>query len=545
LLMLWIFRSPRLLFLGFLSTALGIVGALAVTMLLFGKLHLLTLVFGASLIGEAVDYSIQYFVMYLGSDQTWAPRRSARAVRPALSVALATSLLGYAILAGVPFPALKQIACFSMVGIATAFLSVISLLPTLLIRPPKRQPTRLLKQAAWLLGVWHGAMGGRRAWSVCAVILIIAIPGCLRLSGDDDVHLLIQRDRALVAQEKQIRQAVGIDESSQFFIVQGPSPEAVLQRSEVLNTVLKGLQGSDRLAAWQSLSDFVPSAQQQDQDRAVLRRQFVDDASGLRNTLSHAGFRDEVIDAWLLAYRNASRADAPDLTLAQWLHAPWSLPYRHLWLGRLDRAVGSAGGAGSAGKADAGGTYVAAVLLQGVTEHNTAALIRAAQRAPGVTFVDKAGSVSALFSAYRHDSSLWLGGVSILVFGLLIWRYGVQGGVTLMAPVILAIVLTLALFGYARMPLNLFHCLAFMLVMGVGANYGVFLREGYTREPDALGATWLGVLLSAATTLLSFGMLALSTTPALSSFGLTLAVGIGTAVLLAPIGLPPTYRRER
>jgi len=135
LLMLWIFRSPRLILLGFVSTALGILCALAGTMLVFGKLHLLTLVFGASLIGEAVDYSIQYFVVYLGARHGWDSRRGAREVLPALTVALSTSLLGYAILTFAPFPALKQIACFAIVGIFTAFASVIWLLPTLMTRP--------------------------------------------------------------------------------------------------------------------------------------------------------------------------------------------------------------------------------------------------------------------------------------------------------------------------------------------------------------------------------------------------------------------------
>ncbi|MFP3624391.1 MMPL family transporter, partial [Burkholderia sp. SIMBA_051] len=82
LLMLWIFRSPRLIALGFVSTGLGILCALAATLLIFGKLHLLTLVFGASLIGEAVDYSIQYFVVYLGAREQWNARRGAREVMP-------------------------------------------------------------------------------------------------------------------------------------------------------------------------------------------------------------------------------------------------------------------------------------------------------------------------------------------------------------------------------------------------------------------------------------------------------------------------------
>src|SRR6266702_1050019 len=165
-LMMWVFRSPRLLLLGFVSTALGIVCALAVTMLVFGKLHLLTLVFGASLICEAVDYSIQYFVVYLGAQRGWNARQGARSVRPALTVALATSLLGYAILTWVPFPALKQIACFAIVGICTAFASVLWLLPVLLVKGPKHAQRRLFMRAATLLERWHVAIGGRRAWIV-------------------------------------------------------------------------------------------------------------------------------------------------------------------------------------------------------------------------------------------------------------------------------------------------------------------------------------------------------------------------------------------
>jgi len=45
-------------------------------------------------------------------------------------------------------------------------------------------------------------------------------------------------------------------------------------------------------------------------------------------------------------------------------------------------------------------------------------------------------------------------------------------------------------------------------------------------------------LLSAVTALLSFGLLALSTMPALQHFGLTLLLGIGFTALLAPVSAP-------
>ncbi|AMV41860.1 MMPL family transporter [Paraburkholderia caribensis] len=526
LLMLWVFRSPRLLLFGFVSTVLGIVCALAVTMLVFGKLHLLTLVFGASLIGEAVDYSIQYFVVYLGAQRGWNARQGARSVRPALTVALATSLLGYAILAWVPFPALKQIACFAIAGICTAFASVLWLLPVLLVKGPKHAQRRLFLRAATLLERWHAVIGGRRAWIVAGVLVLIAIPGWLRLTSDDDIHLLIQRDPALVAQEDQVRNAIGVDNTAQFFVVRGPSQETVLQRAEALGAKLDALSGAQAVNGWQSVTQFVPSAQRQAGARNVLAQHVFDDPAALRSMLLQAGFRDEVADAWLAAYAKSNPAP---LTVERWLAAPWSQPYRHLWLGAVD-ARGEHG-------------YAAIVIPQRVTPQNVAALIEAAHSVDGVVFVDKAASVSKLFGAYRIDSGIWLAGALLLVLILLMVRYTPRGGIATTLPVLLAIGVTLAAFGYARVPLNLFNCLALMLVLGVGANYAVFLREGCLRDHADLGAVWTGVLLSAATTLLSFGMLGLSAMPALKSFGATLALGILVSVLLAPIGMPPGRRR--
>ena len=523
LLMLWVFRSPRLILLGFVSTALGIACALAATMLIFGKLHLLTLVFGASLIGEAVDYSIQYFVVYLGAGRDWDAQRGVRAVRPALMVALTTSLLGYAILTWVPFPALKQIACFAIVGICTAFASVLWLLPALLVRAPKRSPERVFAGAARLLGAWRALIGGRRAWGVAALLLIIAVPGWLRLTSDDDIHLLIERDPVLMAQEQKVRDAVGVDNSTQFFVVRGETPEIVLERAEALGTKLDGLTGAARLGGWQSVTSFVPSAKRQGEDHMLLSERVFNDAAALRATLVQAGFRDEVADAWLTAY---AKSDHAMLTIDSWLAAPWSQPFRHLWLGKVD----------SAG-------YAAVVIPQGVTSANEAVLIATAHTLPGVSFVDKAASVSTLFGAYRVDSGIWLAGALLLVLLLMMARYRPLGGIVVTLPVLLAVGVTLAVFGYAGVPLNLFNWLALMLVLGVGANYAVFLREGAARADANLGAVWTGVLLSAATTLLSFGLLAMSAMPALKSFGATLALGIAVSVLLAPVGMPSQRRR--
>lgn len=522
LLLMGVFRSPRLLVLAFASTAFGIVCALAATLLVFGKLHLLTLVFGVSLIGEAVDYSIQYFVAYLSAGRQWDARRGVAAVRPALAMALATSLLGYAILMWVPFPALKQIACFAIVGILSAFAAVTGFLPLMLAQGPRRVPSGVFSCAARLLSRWQSLLAGRRAVAAAVLVAMVAIPGWAVLKSDDDIHLLIQRDADLARQENTIRAAVGLANTAQFFVVQGATQEEVLERSEALI----GALDQQRVGRVQSIATFVPSAKRQAHDRAMLDTYVFADAAALRRTLAHAGFRDEVADAWIGAFSR----HAPALSVDTWLAARWSTPFRHLWLGRVD---------GGAGPVEA-----ALAIPERVDATNAGTFAALAHTLPGVSWVDKAASVSSLFGAYRVDSGLWLAGALVVVAALLMWRYGVRGGIATTLPVVFAIALTLAAFGYARVPLTLFNWLALMLVLGVGANYAVFLREGCMRDRAGLGAVWTGVLLSAATTLLSFGMLGASAMPALRSFGTTLAMGIVFSVLFAPLATPSMKERR-
>jgi predicted exporter len=185
------------------------------------------------------------------------------------------------------------------------------------------------------------------------------------------------------------------------------------------------------------------------------------------------------------------------------------------------------------------------VIPQRVTPANQPALLAAARAIPGVSFVDKAASVSKLFGEYRVDAAVWLAGALLLVLILLMLRYRPRGGLAVTLPVLMAVGVTLAVFGYTHIPFTLFNWLALMLVLGVGANYAVFLREGTLRADADPGAVWTGVLLSSATTLLSFGMLGMSSMPALRSFGATLSLGIMVSVLLAPIGIPSKLQPSR
>jgi predicted exporter len=85
------------------------------------------------------------------------------------------------------------------------------------------------------------------------------------------------------------------------------------------------------------------------------------------------------------------------------------------------------------------------------------------------------------------------------------------------------------------LPLNLFTLFGIVLVLGAGIDYPLILAESQEQHP----ATQIAVPYTAATTLLSFGLLALSSTPALANFGLVVVTGITVSFLLAPVALPP------
>ncbi len=92
LLMLLTFRSPRPLLLSFLAIGCGMFSALVLSVLFFGKINIITLVFGASLIGVADDYAVHFFCDSFGSED-WNPRRGLRYILPGLFIGLLTHLL--------------------------------------------------------------------------------------------------------------------------------------------------------------------------------------------------------------------------------------------------------------------------------------------------------------------------------------------------------------------------------------------------------------------------------------------------------------------
>src|SRR5690606_7011951 len=136
-----VFRSPRVLLVA-LPVIVGAASGAAACVALFGQIHVLTLVLGASLVGVSVDFPLHY-LSKRWTLQPWHSHRALRLTLPGLFLALATNVIGYLAMAFTPFPALSQVAVFSAAGLAGAFACATCLLPWLLSAPLQPWPTPL------------------------------------------------------------------------------------------------------------------------------------------------------------------------------------------------------------------------------------------------------------------------------------------------------------------------------------------------------------------------------------------------------------------
>ena len=154
---------------------------------------------------------------------------------------------------------------------------------------------------------------------------------------------------------------------------------------------------------------------------------------------------------------------------------------------------------------------------------------------PGVHLIDRVADISLVLGHYRRLALMGLIG-SLLVIGVvLVTRYGFGGALRhLIAPVGGGL-LTLATLGAFGIPANLFTVLALLLVLGLGVDYSVFLREGEASRPTTL----LAITLAGIVTLLAFGLLAGSATPFIRSLGLAVLLGVAYTWLLAVLVAAP------
>ncbi|MBQ4235241.1 MAG: MMPL family transporter, partial [Treponema sp.] len=145
ILLLAVFRAPAPIIASLLSIVISMVTGFSATHFIFGKVHILSMLLGTSLIGSCIDYSLHFFMNWKGNVLLNSGAEIRKHIRKGLVLSLLSTIICYVMLLFTPFNLLKQLGVFSSVGIFSSFLTVTGLYPLLKIPPEKKRTIPLLK----------------------------------------------------------------------------------------------------------------------------------------------------------------------------------------------------------------------------------------------------------------------------------------------------------------------------------------------------------------------------------------------------------------
>jgi predicted exporter len=485
ILVLAVFRTRQALLAILLTLTSAVVVALAASLAVFGQIHLLTLAFGSTLLGLAVDYCFHFLLTYR---RTGTALRAGRAIGRGLLLSVFSSVAAYSLQLISPFPGLQQFAVFVSSGLlgAAAFIGLL----TLCYKEPAARPL--------CPGLFERTIGPRypqlsRHTGLVYLVVIGLIAGSAwtihNAGTNDDLRQLNTSGSDLLASEQQVQALIGGLDSQRYWVIRGDDSQQVLSRTAEFMASLQNPA--------MAITQLVPPLVQQQYDYRLIRTKLYGSEGALKQLCLRL---QQPCSTWLEQQRpfiaGLIPAHLPNDFTRYFPTLATGNDHQRLVFPFLDQSPGEATPA-------------------------------ARFSADWLHYVDKVRNISDTLTGFRLQVSQLVAGFlalfSLAAFALYRWR-----GVALVACVVTSLSVALALSATAG--ITLFHILALLLVMGIALDTAIFYLElGLTAH------TWGAATLSTLTSVLAFGLLSLSQVPVLNQFGSVVFIGLLCTWLLAPI----------
>jgi predicted exporter len=304
LLLLAVYRSPRMLVLTLVPVVTGALAGVAAVGLWFGFVHGVTIGFGVTLIGEAVDYAIYLFAQ---SDATTGPEGTLRRIWPTLRLGVLVSICGFAAMLFSSFVGFVQLGLFTIAGLAVALAVTRFVLPGLVPRHFGG-----LRQAGFAPALLRRVQAAPRLRPVLAVLVLAALVliGLHRGSLWQDALSSLSPVSAADQQiDRALRHDVGAPDVRAIVVAEAADREGVLRASEQASAALRPLVAGGALGGFDAPDRYLPSDQMQARRQAALPDRATL-AANLAGALGGLPFRPDVFQPFLDAVAAAKRSDA-------------------------------------------------------------------------------------------------------------------------------------------------------------------------------------------------------------------------------------------
>jgi len=479
ILVLYVFRRWHVLVLAILPLCAGAASALWVTSWWFGGIHILTMVFGASLLGVSIDFVFHWLFAQHG--------RHVKAVQRLLWISALSTAIAFYLQSFSSYAVVAQMGVFSAVGIVVSLLVVLGSFPSLvphIARVHRIFPRRIER------------LPTVRTYYAVGLLILLVVVGMMTgaVTPDDNVRKLQSIDQPLQDQQLEIGEWLAVDFSPTYLIVRAEDDAMLLEKLNVLEGVLTRMRNGNQLEAFDHIGRNLKPYRIQN-ERLNRAAEWFDEGQlwdrlnvEQRFSLSRAELRESVDQLRILTLNEALALDVFS-------------SYRDY--------------------VDIESSPATIVTLSGITLLARQELMAMEE----VVFVDRVALVSESLQEGRAQAQTWLFvALLVIAFGF-VMTDNLSTAIRRMTVIGWGMVGGIGLTTLMGAGIHVFVMLALLLVVGLSVDYSVFA--------DAFPDARQSIVCSGLTTLLAFGLLGFSEVPVLQSIGLTVAGGVGMAMATA------------
>ncbi|HSC00847.1 MAG TPA: transporter, partial [Burkholderiaceae bacterium] len=367
--------------------------------------------------------------------------------------------------------------------------------------------------AAWLVRTMPRLRHGVSALGVVALAFLLWRHDTL---WQTELSSLSPVPAQALALDTQLRNELLAGDERTMVAVTGRDVQDVLRRVETVGQRLDALLQAGQLVGYDAITRFVPSLATQQR-----RRDALPDAAALQSRLEQATAGGSLRAGRLQPFvDDVQRArEMPPITPQSVTGTPVAPIAAALLVHGSDGAFTA---------------LLPVVRTPGPAGERAGAAIE--QALSGIADAQAFNVGDELHRLYAHylreaQGQALLGAAGVVLL-MALWLRSLPRLLAVCKPLAVAVLLTMAAFAAAGIPLGILHLVGLLLVVAVGSNYSLFLdwlRHQGTVDDDTLAS----LLLANLTIVLSFGLVAASAIPALASIGRVVAPGALLALLLS------------
>ncbi|MBP5519703.1 MAG: MMPL family transporter [Treponema sp.] len=508
ILLIFIFRSVRPLVFSVGSILISLGVAVLATLAVFQKMHVITLVFGTSLIGSCIDYSLHFFTHWAANKNLKSSIEIRNHIFSGLLMAIVSTGICFAILLFAPFSILKQMSFFCLTGLISSFLTTISIYPFIKL-PENRGNVRFTNGFSKVISKLEQKWVGRSVIIVLFAFSILSIAILHKnVKVKNNLLTLYDMKGKLLQDEITASQVIQYTPGG-WYIISGLTEDEALMNEEKLRKEFEAATNGS--VGYVSTSSFVPSKQVQLKSRLAYKKLL-----GLaEEQFINLGF--DANEAELLA-KSEYKTLPPDFSLDD--------DFVSFSNGNVPAFIESAISSAWLGNVD--GKYFTVLLPTKVTDYSVYRSL--AEQNENVFFISKSQDISTDLDSLTIMILKFFIVAYILMFVMLRFFYSWKQALKIISVPLLIILVVVAVFAVAKINMEFFSVTGLILVFGLGLDYIIYMMENEKKSNcDEASLEPFATMVSFVTTIISFGALALSSFKPVHLIGLSIFVGLFTA----------------